>query len=326
LQDDPLAIDSIALTAAEQNAPPPAPPAEGTGADGSSGSIGTVEKLGDAPPANTLQFLRTQAVLLKQGQCQFDWGLSYSVLDFRFANTQPGAGGGSVLVNDVERLRLLTIPLAFRYGVTDDLQAYFNLPVGYSSDELASSNESSTTQFGGLGDLSGGFSYHLCKSCGDPYSPDVIATIGFVAPTGPATFSTSLVASNSVLGQGFWQLTTNVLAIHTFDPCVFYYGGGYVHRFEADISNIQVQAGEEFDYLFGVGFAVNPWVTISGTMLGAYISRYSANDAIIPGSDQDIMRFRLGVTIVKGTHICEPFAEIGMTQDSPSRVGVVFTY
>jgi hypothetical protein len=32
------------------------------------------------------------------------------------------------------------------------------------------------------------------------------------------------------------------------------------------------------------------------------------------------------VTMVKDKHICEPFGEIGMTPDTPSRVGVTFTY
>jgi hypothetical protein len=163
------------------------------------------------------------------------------------------------------------------------------------------------------------------KGCG-AWCPDVIASLGFVAPTGHATFATSLVASNSFLGQGFWDITTNFIAVHMLDPVVFYYGGGYVHRFENSIDGVNVNPGEEFDYLFGVGFAVNSWVTISGTMIGATITRYGANGVSLPGSDQDPIRFRISVTMVKDSRICEPFAEIAMTPDSPSRVGITFTY
>ncbi len=150
--------------------------------------------------------------------------------------------------------------------------------------------------------------------------------MGFIAPTGHATFATSILQPQAVLGQGFWQITSNVLAIHTIDPLVIYYGGGYVHRFDATITDIPVEPGEEFDYLFGVGFAVNPWCTLSGTVIGAHLTRFGAFDVSIPGTDIDPIRFRFSVTVVKGKQICEPFAEIAMTPDSPSRVGMVFTY
>jgi hypothetical protein len=164
------------------------------------------------------------------------------------------------------------------------------------------------------------------KSCGT-WQPDVIASVGFIAPTGHATFATSLLAPNSALGQGFWDITTSILAVHTLDPIIFYYGAGYVHRFDATFGdNLHVQPGQEFDYVFGVGFAVNPWATISGTFIGNYLTRYGVNDVSLPGSDLDLMRFRVSVTMVKDNKICEPFGEIAMTPDSFSRVGITFTY
>jgi hypothetical protein len=287
-----------------------------------------VEKLGDAPPSNSLVFLRTQqAILLEPGKCQFDWGLSYSVFNEDFAVPEFNHSGALVNVaTERERLRLLTIPFAVRYGVCDGLQAYLNVPLGWANAEETNTDGGSVNNnFGGTGDISGGFSVQLMKGCG-AWVPDVIGSLGFVAPTGHATFATSLVASSSFLGQGFWDITTNFIAVHTLDPVIFYYGGGYVHRFENNIDGVTVNPGEEFDYLFGVGFAANSWVTISGTLLGSTITRYGANGVSIPGSDQDPMRFRIAVTVVKDSRICEPFAEIAMTPDAPSRVGITFTY
>jgi hypothetical protein len=328
---EPLDMGTVTMAAAfqPQLAPPPDPstaePVPSNGPNGSSDSLSKVEKLGDAPPSNTLEFLRQQAVLLKCGQWQFDLGLTYTVLDARFAELVDDHGV-TKLENIRERLRLLSVPLALRYGCTDDLQAYFNLPVGWSNAEATTDlGDSNTVNLEGVGDISAGFSYHLCKGCG-AYSPDVITTLGFIAPTGQATFNTALLSPNSTLGAGYWAITSNVLCVHSIDPLVFYYGGGYVHRFETNFLNVQVQAGEEFDYLFGVGFAINPWVTVSGTMIGSYLTRFTVNDLVVPGSDLDIMRFRFSVTVVKDKRICEPFAEIGMTPESPSRVGVVFTY
>jgi hypothetical protein len=323
---DPMQI--AGLTVAALDPPPPAPAAEGSGSPGGvSGSIATVEKLGDAPPTNSLAFLRQQALLLDPGKCQFDWGLTYSVFNANFSLPIVDHSGNIVgVANERERLRLMTIPFAVRYGVCPGVQAYINAPLGWSNSELSTDNgDSITNNFGGLGDLSAGFSFQLMKACG-AWCPDVIGSLGFVAPTGHATFATSLLASNSALGQGFWDITTNVIAVHTIDPVLFYYGAGYVHRFENSIDGINVNPGEEFDYLFGVGFAVNPWVTVSGTLFGSNITRYGANGVSLPGTDQDPIRFRISVTMVKDQRICEPFAEIAMTPDSPSRVGITFTY
>jgi hypothetical protein len=325
---EPLAITIGALAMADQ--PPPAPGAESSAAaqSGDAGSFGKVEKLGDAPPESTLEFLRQQAILLKPGQCQFDWGLNYSVYNVQAAvPIVNGSGTVTGVANERLRLQLMTIPFAVRYGLCDGLQAYVNAPLGWSNNETTSDNgDSHTNNFVSMGDLSAGFNYQIMKGCG-AYKPDVIASLGFIAPTGHATFATSLLAPNSALGQGFWDITCSVLAVHTIDPVVFYYGGGYVHRFDASFgNNLEVDPGQEFDYLFGVGFAVNPWVTISGTFIGNYLTRFGVNDVSIPGSDLDLMRFRVSVTIVKDKHICEPFGEIGMTPDTPSRIGVTFTY
>jgi hypothetical protein len=283
--------------------------------------------LGDAPPSNSLAFLRQQAILLEPGKCQFDWGLTYSVFNATFALPIVNHSGDVVgVANERERLRLMTIPFAVRYGICPGLQAYINAPLGWAnSEETTDNGDSINNNFVGLGDLSAGFNFQLMKACG-AWCPDVIGSLGFVAPTGHATFATSLLASNSALGQGFWDITTNVIAVHTIDPVLFYYGAGYIHRFQNTIDDINVNPGEEFDYLFGVGFAMNPWVTVSGTLLGAHITRYGANGVSLPGTDQDPMRFRISVTMVKDQRICEPFAEIAMTPDSPSRVGITFTY
>jgi hypothetical protein len=322
----PLQIGGLTLTSADQ-VPPPAPPVDGSTPPTGSGSIANVEKLGDAPPSNSLVFLRQQAVLLEPGKHQFDWGLNYSVFNETFSVPIVNHSGDVVgVANERIRLRLMTVPLAIRYGVCDGVQAYLNVPLGWANSETTNdAGGSLNNNFGGTGDISGGFSVQLMKGCG-AWVPDVIGTLGFVAPSGHATFATSLVASNSFLGQGFWDITTNFIAVHTLDPVIFYYGGGYVHRFENTVDGVNVNPGEEFDYLFGVGFAVNPWVTISGTLLGSTITRYGANGVTIPGSDQDPIRFRISATIIKDSRICEPFAEIAMTPDAPSRVGITFTY
>ena len=194
---DPLNITIGAVLMADQTTPPPAPGADSSaaGQSGAPGSFGEVEKLGDAPPSNTLEFLRQQAILLKPGQWQFDWGLAYSVFNFNAAVPIVNHSGAIVgVANERERLQLLTIPFAARYGICDGLQAYVNAPLGWSNTEITTdAGDSITNNFGGMADLSAGLNWQIMKGCG-AYVPDVIASVGFIAPTGHATFATSLFA------------------------------------------------------------------------------------------------------------------------------------
>ena len=180
----PDALQIAGLTMASTDPPPPAPPVDGSTPSPNAGSLGQVEKLGDAPPSNSLVFLRQQqAVLLDPGKCQFDWGLAYSVFNENFALPVVDHSGTVVSVtNKRERLRLMTIPFAVRYGVCDGVQAYLNVPLGWANaEETTTDGDSLNNNFGGTGDISGGFSVQLMRGCG-AWVPDVVASLGFVAP------------------------------------------------------------------------------------------------------------------------------------------------
>ena len=131
---------------------------------------------------------------MKPGQSQFDWGLSYTVYDVREALPAVDTHGNIVgVANERERLQLMTIPFAWRYGVCDGLQFYLNAPLGWSNGESTSdTGDSHTNNFVSMGDMSAGFNMQIMKGCG-AYKPDVIASVGFIAPTGHATFATSLL-------------------------------------------------------------------------------------------------------------------------------------
>ncbi|MGE3313742.1 MAG: transporter [Planctomycetaceae bacterium] len=320
--------------------PPPAPPEEGsvpatpsatppanTGATPPAATVAEAEKLGDAAESNNLQFLRTQAVLLEPGQWQFDWGLTYSVLDNHFPTAIVDGGGDVVGVTDTRvRQRQLIVPLALRYGWSESIQLFTNLPVGWANTEVSLGGIDEDSNVGGLGDIEAGASV-LLKSATEPYGADIIATLSFSAPTGDATLPASALDPADTMGEGYWSLSQSFLFVHTIDPVVVFYGVGYRHRFDNDFGDdIHADPGEEFNYQLGTGFAVNPWITLSGSVLGAYLTNLEINGHDIEGTDRDPIRLRLSLTAAKGCCIIEPFAEVGMTEDAASRVGVVFTY
>lgn len=293
------------------------------------GELAPDQTLGEEPPEspNTLQFLRQQTPLNAAGQWQFDIGFSYSLFDFETPVAILNNADEIIGVAEAQsRQRLLTMPMELRYGVTDDLQAFIGVPVGYSDSEISLLGNESHEERAGVGDVFGGFNHMLYH--GGNYGPDIIGTLAFSAPTGYAG-DPLLVGLNPAarLGEGFWTLSVGALVVHQYDPIVVFWGGGYRHRFEDDIAGNTYQPGEEFNYQLGVGFAVNPEITLSTSFIGAYMGKWEVNGQEIGGSVIEPQRLRFAATILKCNKIVEPFAEVGMTTDAPSgRFGVTWTY
>ena len=310
------------------------PPPPGTEvAPAPSGGLAEDQTIGEEPVDNSVQFLRRQSVLLNHGDWQVDYGVSYTLSE----NDIPVAvldGLGDVVgvVEGTAKSRLFLTPLEFRYGVTERCQAFVNVPMGWSHSELAFTDFDDFESEIGIGDVSAGLSMMLCEGC--QYKPDVIATIGFTAPTGNADYPllTSLIP-NSQLGEGYWAATAQLLFIQTYDPIVLFWSFGYNHRFDADFTNPVSLIDETFQpgrmafYQCGVGFGVNEWVTLSTSFAGAYISELYIDGDRVEGTIREPLRLRFAVTINKPDKVVEPFAEIGMTDDTvDARFGITWTH
>lgn len=301
--------------------------------EGPPGRLDEGQTIGEEPEDYNVQFLRSQGVLLSHGDWQLDYGLVYAISE----NDIPIAlvDGGGAVVGATEALlksRLLTVPLEFRYGLRDDLQLSFNVPVGWSNSEVSFDGFDDFDSEAGIGDMTAAFSYVVCD--GARFKPDVVLTMSLTAPTGNADFPllTSLTP-NSVLAEGFWGASAQLLFIHTYDPVVVFYGGGYRHRFEEDFFNPtlpgqqDVNPGEAVFYQLGVGFGVNEWITLSTSFAGQYISELEVDGDRIEGTILEPVRMRFAVTMNTEHKLIEPFAEIGMTDAAVNaRFGVVWTH
>ncbi len=302
---------------------------QGTEEGGGSSEDPSTQTFGEEPPRrtqNTLQFLRSNSVLLRPGQWQMDVGLAYLI-----AEDDPPLGavdGNGNLVGVIDgglKRRLLYVPLQVRYGLTERIQLSAFLPVGWSNGEFAFAGFDDFNNKVGIGDLNAGASILMRKGCG--CRPDVIANVGFTAPTGDAQFPRAVTIPGSSLGEGFWALNAGLLFIQRYDPIILYYGFGYRHLFETTFDGIGIQPGEQAYYNFGVGFAVNECVTLSTGFLGYYLGDRRENDLRVPGTTREPMRLRFAVTVAQRSRICEPFAEIGMTDAAPAaRIGIVWTF
>lgn len=314
----------------EEDVPPPPP---GTVVERPREALTEGQTIGEAPEDYTVQFLRQQSVLLKHGEWQLDYGIQYSITD----NDIPialldGFGDVTGVVEGGAKNRLLLTPIELRYGVTERMQAFINVPLGWSNSEIAFTDFDEFESQIGIGDVSAGLSILLCDGC--RHKPDVIATLGFTAPTGNPDFPLlTTLTPNSVLGEGFWGASAQLLFIHSYDPVVLFWGFGYRYRFEEDFANpvlaIQqdVRPGQTAFYQCGVGFGVNEWITLSTSFAGAYISELYVDNDRVEGTILEPLRLRVAVTINTPAKLIEPFTEIGMTDAAvDARFGVTWTH
>jgi hypothetical protein len=286
----------------------------------------TDQKIGEAPPDTSLQFLREQTVLLKPCEWQMDVGLSYLIFDNQFTDVTPDGH----LVQDRLRRRLLLMPLEIRYGLYERVQLFANAPFGWANTEISRVGIAQFDNNGGIGDTNAGATFLIRKSNGCSYSPDVLATFGVTAPTGNGNALVNLLVSPSLtLGQGFWAGFWNVLLIHKYDPVVVFYGVGSRHYVERDVAGFTgTKPGDQYIYQFGTGFALNERITLSTMFFGSYITDARLNDQVLDGTILEPMYVRFATTITRpNKRIFEPFVEIGLTDDSANaRVGMTWTF
>jgi hypothetical protein len=275
------------------------------------------QSLGKAPEDNSQWFLRGETVLLKEGQWEMDYGFEYTW----FEQKLPVAATPLV---ERYRQREWFVPTALRYGLTDNLQPYVNIPWGGTESDLSDFNQEQGVSKFGLGDISAGLTY-LCpeKYCGNT---NMVVGLGFSAPTGIAPFSIDPI--NASLGSGFWQSTVNVNFITAVDPAVWFWGVGYTHEFAAEHVGQEFQPGEILFYQFGVGYAINDCITLSSTFRGQFQGEWKANGTTLPGSSLEPFTLRFAATSTVWTNqICEPFVQLGLDSDAPQvDFGILWTH
>jgi hypothetical protein len=302
--------------------------ADGEGQTGE-GSLAEAEQLGEEPEDNTLEFLRTETVLLKPGDTQCDVGLNYLLTETEFPILLADDMGNIIGVDEVSfRIRELTLPIEYRMGLHPRVQGFIGAPVGWSNTQLALDSFEAFQNDGGFGDIDFGLTMQLHEATAN--KPYVIANISATAPTGGDPFSAAvgLAPTAPSLGQGFWSVSGSLLCIKPYDPVVFFYGIGTERFFEREFVGLEIRPGAQYTYNFGVGFAVNERVTLSTRFNGAYTEELEVNGERRFGTNAEPMTIRFSATISQPCdRLVEPFVEFGITDDAISSfIGVTWTF
>ena len=276
-------------------------------------------------------FLRQSAVLLKPGQVELESGFSYE-------NTEVTGGEGSRL-----RQRLFTIPFVARVGLFNRAEAFVGLPLTMAHSEFFEVHletngthraetpraetpraetprpETHRAKDSGIGDVAAGLKYSVLRETAR--RPEMVASLSFSAPTGKDVFHS---ATGVGLGSGQWRLGGGLQFIKSFDPLVLYGGLEYTHQFDQATEFGPISGGHRLNYNFGLGFAVNEHVTLSGQFLGGYEFDRQVGGVDIPDSAREPLAMRLGLTWRISRHqYLEPSVTWGLNASASDAVAAV---
>jgi hypothetical protein len=175
----------------------------------------------------------------------------------------------------------------------------------------------------GSSDLGFGLKYQLVSE-GETW-PDLVASLDVVAPTGNAETLDPLEIFPIRFGGGRWRLGGGLNFVRSYDPAVLFGGISYTHSFPADLASVPVSGGDIFSYSFGLGFALNDRITLSGQFGGIYVTQVTrAGETIITNREAFTLRTALTYRFSSGQYI-EPSISYALNRDS-SDVVVALSY
>ena len=254
------------------------PSADGAAADGESKIARGCREAGRAPVDRTLDFLARGNGAIEAGRVAMRRRHRLHLHRQRFSRPadrrqrQHLAG-----VTDVRFLvRELTVPMEYRVGLHKRVQGFINMPVGWANTQI-------NVASGGFLQRRRDRRYALrlddsmCRRDGQlsvhHHDDRRHGADGRRSVYGRGRD----FAHAPSLGDGFWSVQGTVLFIQQYDPVVLFYGLGMERSFPHEYVGIEFVPGAQYNYLMGVGFAVNERITLSTRFFGSYVEELEAN-------------------------------------------------
>lgn len=278
-------------------------------------------------------------LLLRKGEVEIEPSFTYS----HISESQIFIDGFSILpvlvVGEVgvQRIRkeLMMGALTGRVGLIDNLQMEVRVPYRYEFDRFSRPEMSppfEETLFGGhIGDIEGGIFRQILWEGGS--SPNLILGLWGKSRTGKDVFETRFDPSNNIpeevpTGSGFYSLRGSATLSKTYDPAVLFATSGYTHNFPRDNvgvtatgATIDVDPGDTAEYGFGLAYALNNKISLSGQFIHAFTLSSKVDGVKVVNSAQSAASFRMGtVWAVTKRQIVDLSVSIGLTRDAPDAV------
>ncbi len=267
----------------------------------------TPDVLGEPPKEDLRQiFLRQSTVLLNKGEKELDISINYTRHQATYFRT-----------------RDFSLPLSLRLGLTKRLEGVVNIPFNHTEQQVLDSQGGiDRNDKTGIGDLSAGLKYILAYQ--NRQRPDIIGSLNVSVPTGDEGDISD--PSSVSLGSGHWHISTGITLVKSYDPAVLFGSIGYVYSFDNTTQNVKVELGNQFNYSFGMGFAINNQITMSTSLSGSYQDSLTMNGTPVPLSSREPISLRTGLTYRLGKkQYLEPTVDFGLNEDAPD-AGLTLSY
>lgn len=287
-------------------------------ADESKTNAGKVEKIGekyDVEQALKEAILKAEKVLLGRSKWEVSVGLSFStdeddVLAFREGDE------GVVIGLEEQTQYALAMNTRLDYGITDDLEAYVNLPLVYKERERTFEGSSDSDSATGLGDISVGLKYQIKRETAT--WPDIMLSLDVLTPSGEDPYEIS--ANDVPLGNGHWETGFGVSVVKSSDPAVLFGGLGYSHSFSRDVKGNKIEPGYDINFNFGAVFAMNNQLSLMFQTAGSYSPAVEVDGHSVGSSSVPIL-FETGLTyVISKTMYVDMDVGLGMTDDASDSV------
>jgi hypothetical protein len=271
------------------------------------------ERLGEAPEEDFREvFLRESLVLLAPGEVQLEFSLDYLRDTFGNVRTRDGSLFSTV-----------------RVGLPFGFEAFIDVPYSVREEEIFVADETGETtviedDHTGIGDIQAGLNFILLQE--SETWPNIIGTMSYVEPTGEDPDFTDPIAAvfgpaNIALDTGRRSGTAGLSFVKSSDPAVLFGGLQFSYLDTESVGGIEIEGGHQFAYSFGMGFAVNDELTMSGLFNGAYLTETELNGQPVLGSDVEPWTFRTGLTYaVSASQYIEPAVSFGLNDDAVDAV------
>lgn len=295
---------------------------------GAAGDDDEEEEYGIPPPRRVPLFLQETSVLLPPGEYQYETGLRYSTNSIAFPVTAI-LDGSAFVANANQKQQTISMPLEFRFGIAEELQGFVSIPLGWSKQRTTfQSVERAEDRVFGIGDLSLGLTKLLWQWKED--QSRLLGSISASAPTGPSAIAIGVQQDIAALGRGYWTVGGGLNLVKSIDPISIFGGTGYTYTFATDIGQGQkLDAGNSLYYSIGLGYSVNPTVSLNVAFAGSYGGELQLNGNTIPGSATEPLSLKIAATfanVKKRTllhgmankyttpTLREPYVRFGLTQ------------
>lgn len=187
-----------------------------------------------------------------------------------------------------ERENIFYITKEFKYGITNDTEISLSFPYVFKKVNTIGGNESFTSKGSGIGDFSIAIRSEIIKEDRMLFrrylSPSLTIGILYKFNNGKSNYG-SLKENELPISDGHKNVGFEFTISKVNEPLLLYSTSQYIVTLIRKNEGVKVNPGDIFTQRLGIGFSVNPWISIGGGVEGSFFGKSKINSEKIIGSD-----------------------------------------